>query len=366
MLVFLMDKVLVEKALVKKVLIIGAGWYGCYLAKLLSMYNIRYKILETANEIFTGSSSRNQNRLHLGFHYPKSDSTIQECVEGYERFHQEFAEMIIPNPDNNYYIHRNSKVNSADFLAKYVDFGIPFTQISTPAYINSDTLSSAIQVDEKVVDYLRAREYFTKAIPAGAIVFAYAPHKLHLTADSVKYDGEEYDLLMDCSYGQSPYAQQIFANDHSYQLVYEMCLSLVYEKKKDTEISITVMDGPFYSLYPYPNDENRKLYTLTDVEFSPFYSEYTAPNDALVESFQTIDHTDRINQMESKILKDYPGFLQDFQRVDSFISRKTKFQNTTDDRSVIYATHGKSIAIVGGKITGIFKLEGIIKKLGII
>jgi hypothetical protein len=32
-----------------------------------------------------------------------------------------------------------------------------------------------------------------------------------------------------------------------------------------------VFDGPFYSLYPYPNKDNIITYTLTDVVYTPIF-----------------------------------------------------------------------------------------------
>lgn len=48
-----------------KIAIIGAGWIGCHLAhKLKNNHKIT---IYDKEDIFSGSSSNNQNRLHLGF-----------------------------------------------------------------------------------------------------------------------------------------------------------------------------------------------------------------------------------------------------------------------------------------------------------
>ena len=77
-----------------KYVIVGAGWYGCHIASLLVKNNKEILIIDKANDFFTGSSSKNQNRLHLGFHYPRSMETIHECKYGYEQFVKKYNHCI--------------------------------------------------------------------------------------------------------------------------------------------------------------------------------------------------------------------------------------------------------------------------------
>ena len=81
-----------------RILIIGAGWYGCHLATVLLKRGIYVYIVDKSNDFFQGSSSKNQNRLHLGYHYPRSDDTITECKEGYTQFCEQYANIIVKFP----------------------------------------------------------------------------------------------------------------------------------------------------------------------------------------------------------------------------------------------------------------------------
>ena len=59
---------------IKDIIIIGSGWYGLHILKYLKE-NFNYLniiLLEKNNDIFQNSSNYNQNRLHLGYHYPRS------------------------------------------------------------------------------------------------------------------------------------------------------------------------------------------------------------------------------------------------------------------------------------------------------
>lgn len=85
----------------KNIIIIGSGWYGLYSALLLQNdYNVI--VLEKNNDMFDNSSYYNKNRLHLGYHYPRSFKTRQICIEGYKKFILKFRE-IVDIIDKNYY-----------------------------------------------------------------------------------------------------------------------------------------------------------------------------------------------------------------------------------------------------------------------
>ena len=76
--------------MIKNIIIIGTGWYGLYTALLLqNKYNVI--ILEKNSEIFNNSSNYNQNRLHLGYHYPRCSKTRNLCVNSYHKFINKFS-----------------------------------------------------------------------------------------------------------------------------------------------------------------------------------------------------------------------------------------------------------------------------------
>ena len=69
-----------------KIAIIGAGWFGCHIAYELMNDGHEIKIYEKENDIFLGASGFNQNRLHLGFHYPRSFITREQSKKGFKYF----------------------------------------------------------------------------------------------------------------------------------------------------------------------------------------------------------------------------------------------------------------------------------------
>ena len=69
----------------KTFMIVGAGWMGCHLAYSLMKKGHVVKIFEK-NKIFHGMSGANTNRLHMGYHYPRSYQTRIQSKIGYNSF----------------------------------------------------------------------------------------------------------------------------------------------------------------------------------------------------------------------------------------------------------------------------------------
>jgi len=74
------------------VAVIGAGIFGCMAAIRLREAGHRVTLFERRDGILQGASLNNQNRLHLGFHYPRSPETTAQCAKGFAAFAREFAD----------------------------------------------------------------------------------------------------------------------------------------------------------------------------------------------------------------------------------------------------------------------------------
>ena len=64
-----------------KIAVIGSGFFGITLGLFLSKKNI-VDVFEKKNSILNGASSANQFRFHLGYHYPRSQKTVDEINLG--------------------------------------------------------------------------------------------------------------------------------------------------------------------------------------------------------------------------------------------------------------------------------------------
>ncbi len=77
--------------------IIGAGVVGLAIAKALAEAGREVVILEAADAVGTGISSRNSEVIHAGIYYPYDSLMRRFCVEGRERLYAYAAERSIPH-----------------------------------------------------------------------------------------------------------------------------------------------------------------------------------------------------------------------------------------------------------------------------
>jgi len=338
----------------KKILIIGSGWYGCHIACILKdKYDIT--IIEKNNDIFTGSSYFNQNRLHLGYHYCRNFPTRKLCQENYDRFIKNYNG-VVDNIDNNFYvISNNSIIDFETYLSIYKHEGFNFEIIKNDFFGNIN--GQIIKVKEQVINSNNSYKYFKEKLKDIRIIFnesflSYMKQndKINVFTNNANY---ECDILLDCTYNQSCLSNEKYT--------YELTISLLYKKIKETNFdAITIMDGKFSSLYP--REINNLIYTLTDVEFTPIIASNNL-KDILEYKLTKEKIKDIKNNMVKKIKEYYPDFENTFKYVDYFLSKKTKLISNTDSRDITIEELEKNVITVNcGKIYGIFEWEDFILK----
>jgi len=62
--------------------VIGAGVVGLAVARVLTLQGREVLVLEAADAIGTGTSSRNSEVIHAGIYYPPGSLKARLCVEG--------------------------------------------------------------------------------------------------------------------------------------------------------------------------------------------------------------------------------------------------------------------------------------------
>jgi L-2-hydroxyglutarate oxidase LhgO len=77
--------------------VIGAGVVGLAVARALALAGREVIILEAAEGIGTGTSSRNSEVIHAGIYYPKGSLMARACVEGRRMLYAYCAEHGVPH-----------------------------------------------------------------------------------------------------------------------------------------------------------------------------------------------------------------------------------------------------------------------------
>lgn len=318
-----------------KVLVIGAGWYGCHLACHLLSKGHTVVLVDKSNSIFSGSSSKNQNRLHLGYHYPRSPETIRECREGYEKFTLTYPQLLRKIPNNYYFIaSQGSKIAFDNYLKLFPDARVRSTPLSIPI---ERVEKNYIQCDEQVILFEKARLFFQDCLINNLVKID--DTKVFASVKSISsHLGDDFNYIINCTYNHL----EPIEFDH-----YELFLTLLYKIDSEELFAYTIMDGNYFSVYPYSIEDN--IYTLTSVQYGVISSE------------ADIDHHKK--KIETGILEFIPSWAKKTQYIGHYLSYKTKPTTQTDDRSLRYKVNGNSVHFYGGKITGVFHAESILDKI---
>jgi L-2-hydroxyglutarate oxidase LhgO len=80
-----------------EVCVVGAGVVGLAIARRLAVEGFEVIVLEGADTIGTGISSRNSEVIHAGIYYPEGSLKAQLCVEGKHRLYEWCAARAVPH-----------------------------------------------------------------------------------------------------------------------------------------------------------------------------------------------------------------------------------------------------------------------------
>ncbi len=77
--------------------VVGAGVVGLAVARALALQGREVMVLEAADAIGTGISSRNSEVIHAGLYYPTGSLKARMCVRGKELLYAYCAERGVPH-----------------------------------------------------------------------------------------------------------------------------------------------------------------------------------------------------------------------------------------------------------------------------
>lgn len=328
-----------------KILVIGGGWYGCHLSSFLIENNFEITIVDKENELFSGSSLKNQNRLHLGFHYPRSDETIIECKNGYKEFIKKYNHLCVDLQTNLYFIALEmSKITIDFFINKMKKFGLEFSEYKERLPIEINKIEKqVIKVNEKYINPFLTSKYFKDLLNP----YLKKLKNFDSIDDILNQLDDQYNLIINCTFNQ------LNPIDFCH---YEFFVTLLYKIDTENIFAYTIMDGPFFSIFPYNLKE--KIYTVTSVIHGVAYRGKIAEYDLNENKLQEIK-----KNITFQILEFIPFWNEIATYQGYFTSWKTKFYSETDNRSLQYHFDGKVLNYYGGKITGIFEAEKILRSV---
>jgi hypothetical protein len=262
----------------KKIAVIGGGWYGCHIARFLALAGYDVTLFESSDDIFKGISGKFGIRLHVGPHYPRSEKTRKSCREGYAEFIKTYPDLVVEHAYSIYglgTLDANGEPPKIDLKTfKEVGKEIKNSREIDPKKWGYNNLQSAFDVEEPsiLVGNLLREKFKTYLQKTGVkIVCNCKIQKL------IRWKDTKTLVIGDNCFGVFDYA----VNTSSYQallpppeaslpfkldIVYQPCLALVYEDRLSKVMSLPpfsfiVMDGWFPCIMPYIEDKEDRAAT---------------------------------------------------------------------------------------------------------
>lgn len=354
-------------------LVIGGGFYGCSLALFLRSLSDRVTLLEAGERLMDRASRVNQARVHTGFHYPRSALTAVKSMVLHRRFARDFPEAVVDDFQMLYAIaRRRSKVSAKRFYRMFVDMGAPISpaDASQTALLNPETIEAVFACSEYAFDYSVLRARMARHLEAAGV-------NLRLRAQVVHLEDRPDGVVAELADGRTVSAR--FAFNVTYSQVNTVLraagLPQASVKHEFTEVAlvrppdslkpygITIMDGPFLSVMPYPAE---RLHSLTHVRYTPYasWTDETARRSAY-DILADIQPQSRHRHMILDGTRYIPG-LAAAEWVKSLYEVKTVLlKNERDDgRPILYQQQppgSRVITILGGKIDNIYDLFDLIR-----
>ena len=333
-----------------KVLIIGAGWFGCHIAKILNEAGVNVTILEKDSEIFASMSGNNSNRLHKGFHYPRASITRKQCVQGFRDFKKIYPFLCKKINNNFIAIHSESKVSFNNYLEIMNTENLAYEIVENSYKLNN--IQGIIKCDEELIDFHNAKDFFNKYFNENNIKLRLNT-KFNINEDFSNKLESRYSYIIDCT-------ACTLETSYDKNILYEPRITLLY-KSNIKNFALMFMDGPFWSIYPQSEDK----YTIGSVIHSRISNGLKSFEEAnnLITSFGKVDLENKIINFETQILNDFRKFKEYFNFYGYYLSLATLFDSKDDERPFKLYNNNKIISILGGKIDTVIKAGNKIKEI---
>lgn len=263
------------------VVIIGGGFFGCSLALHLKTPGNKVLVLEKETDLMLHASYNNQARVHGGYHYSRSLLTALRSRVNLDDFMKEYGAIVDSSFEKYYAISRMfSKVSARHFFQFCNRIGAEIETAPAPIkkLFNNDLIEDVFRVREYAFDSLKLRGVIHHKLDEAGVEYHFQTEAERIEADgdgiivsiSNLQSGSTSKIhtsrLFNCTYSHINKLNDASGLPFSplkHELT-EMALVEVPDELKN--VGITVMDGPFFSIMPFPP---RGLHTLSHVRYTP-------------------------------------------------------------------------------------------------
>jgi glycine/D-amino acid oxidase-like deaminating enzyme len=343
-------------------LVIGAGFFGCHVALQLRRIGMARVILaDREMGILRRASYVNQARVHNGYHYPRSLATATRSRQNFARFCADHPFAVAAGFEKIYAIARQSRVGASQFATFCARIGAPCQESSAHLrrLFDPDLIDAAFVTQEVAFNAAElARDLLRRLHEAGVELRLGTSASLQ-AADamgaSVGLGAESMRLryVFNCTYAALDSVGVPLRNPLKKELAE---IALIEPPPTVSEIGVTVMDGPFFSVMPFPA---LGCHSLSHVRYTP-HAAWIDPAEAVTSSRSRV----------TAMLRDAARYMPPLARalpLGSLFDVKVLLVSAEQDdaRPILFEPAVDSprvVSILGGKIDNIYDVLDVLEE----
>lgn len=254
----------------KKILIIGAGIHGCFVAKYLSKSKHKITVIDKNKDICIETSAATHNRANRGFHYPRSNKTANECKLAYNYFNKNYKNYL-KKISSFYCIEKNSKISFKNYLNFFKKQNLSYKVITKSKFIKNNLIEGIIKAEEGCFNHEKIKLHLKKELKKKNVKIYY-----NFNLFKIKNDGQQtlfisknkiirdkFDVIINATYNLSNETLKKFFSNIKLNKYKHQITEVVAVKSSLKFPGITIMDGPFCTIMPQIGKKNS--YLLYDV-----------------------------------------------------------------------------------------------------
>ncbi|HEX4234859.1 MAG TPA: FAD-dependent oxidoreductase, partial [Caldimonas sp.] len=245
---------------------------GCEIALALRQLGFdRVVVADREAGILRRASFVNQARVHNGYHYPRSQATALRSRLNFDRFVHDYRHAIHFGMESVYAIARGSQISASQFEAFCRTLGAPCTpapyhfrrifagDVIEDLFLTREVVFDAAALAQDLRRRMEDAQIDLRLGAAASIVESEADRVSVRVGDAI----ERASWVFNCTYGDLDNAGVPIAMSIKKELTELVLFKAPYPL---ANAGITVVDGPFFSVMPFPA---AGLHSLSHVRYTP-------------------------------------------------------------------------------------------------
>tara|TARA_B100000886_G_scaffold283549_1_gene207853 strand:- start:1096 stop:2157 length:1062 start_codon:yes stop_codon:yes gene_type:complete len=332
----------------KRIAIVGGGIFGSTITIRLARKGYFCDLFEKNNSIMNCASRVNQYRLHKGYHYPRSGSTVNQLLNSYSRFIEEYYDAVEKKYTHLYALAKEKSLTSKEEYLQFLNrHSLKYEILDFHPNLINEKFNLIFIADEHLIDYHKLKKIVEERLGNNPLI------NLKLNTEFKKNSADEYDFVIFCGYGLT---SKIIPGELKKKYKFQLVEKLVVKPPKSlSNTSLVIIDGPFMCIDPIPD---KRLSVLGNVKKAIYETSYGfEPNMSKIDKNPApwVDEYKEKNTRFEDFINHGAEYISDFKECKFNYSMRgfrvvPMNVELTDERLSILRNHDKYIEVLSGKI----------------